>query len=165
MPAIFFLVIFYALFCNQQLPFACFRALCFCHVPARKKGQILPGKLKYSYDANYGPVKRDTNPLKWIEFISAKFFVLNYFGWFGVFPNKFTIFCDYTIVLNSRLSIIFCLCSGDIYLSFGVPLSCSFVTICDYFVMSFLKLWWFFCIPFLYYFNIISSIISYLSSG
>ena len=35
--------------------------------------------------------------------------------------------------INLRSSIIFCLSSGDIYLSLGISLSCSFVTVSELF--------------------------------
>ena len=65
----------------------------------------------------------------------------------------FLIFHDYAIILGARLSIIFSLSSGDIYLSLGISLS---------FWIIFL---WVFYIPLLYYFNFSSSVLSCLSSG
>ena len=59
------------------------------------------------------------------SFISIQFFVLSLIGWFDVLSNKFIIFLIfhyYTITLNIRLSIIFCLYSGDIYLSLNISL-------------------------------------------
>ena len=40
---------------------------------------------------------------------------------------SFLIFHYYTIIIDLRLSAIFCLSSGDIYLSLGISLSFSFV--------------------------------------
>ena len=54
------------------------------------------------------------------------------------------IFHYYTIILITRLSIIFGLSFEDIYLSFGIYLSCSFVTVSEFFCCEFLK---FFVIP------------------
>ena len=66
------------------------------------------------------------------------------------------IFHYYTIIIDLRL---FCFSSGDIYLSLGTPLSFSFVTVLNYFLVNFY-------IPLLYYyFNLSSSIVSCLSSG
>ena len=59
------------------------------------------------------------------SFFSIQFFVLSLIGWFEILPNKFIIFLIfhyYTITLNIRLSIIFCLYSGDIYLSLNISL-------------------------------------------
>ena len=38
---------FLAIYSASQLPVVCVRALRYCHVAARKKDQILPGKLKF----------------------------------------------------------------------------------------------------------------------
>ena len=59
-------------------------------------------------------------------------------------------------MLIPRLSIIFCLSSGDIYLSLGISISFSFVTFSELFCCEFLKLLLFFDIPSLYYFNLSS---------
>ena len=85
--------------------------------------------------------------------------------------------------INYKSSIIFCLSSGDTYLSIGISLSCSFVILsellCCKFVFSFVILSaillpikllvasaFFFYIPLLhYYINFRSSIIFCLSSG
>ena len=51
-------------------------------------------------------------------------------GWFGVLPHL--LFFDIPLLyyyINLRLSIIFCLSSEDIYLSLGIYLSRSFVTV------------------------------------
>ena len=61
----------------------------------------------------------------------------------------------YWIPLNS----FFCISSEDIYLYFGVSLSISVITVSELFC------WEFSDIPSLYYFNLSSSIISWLSSG
>ena len=47
------------------------------------------------------------------------------------------IFCYYTIILNPRLSIILCLSSGDKYLSLGISLLFSFVTVSELFCCEF----------------------------
>ena len=39
----------------------------------------------------------------------------------------------YNIIFNLRLSVIFCLSSGDIYLSLGISLSCLFVFVSELF--------------------------------
>ena len=59
------------------------------------------------------------------------------FSWFRVFCNKFIIFWYYTIIIDLRLLIIFCFSSGDIYLSLGFSLSCSFVTVSELFCCGF----------------------------
>ena len=41
--------------------------------------------------------------------------------------------------INLRSSIIFCLSSGDIYLSLGISLSCSFVTVFGSFCVEFFQ--------------------------
>ena len=100
--------------------------------------------------------------------------------------KKFIIFHYYSITLNVRSLIIFCLCSGDIYLSLGISLSCLFLIVSEYicgklyeiFVISLpIKspvvpaAFWYFIIIF-FYINLSSSIISchfseesYLSLG
>ena len=69
------------------------------------------------------------------SFISTQFFVLNLHGWFGVLSYKLIVFWYSIIILliNRWSSIIFCLPSGDIYLSLGVFLPCSFVTVSELF--------------------------------
>ena len=61
------------------------------------------------------------------------------FSWFCVFCNKFIIFWYYTIIIDLKLLTIFCFSSGDIYLSLGFSLSCSFVTVSELFYLEFLK--------------------------
>ena len=75
----------------------------------------------------------------------------------------FLIFHYYTIIIDIRLSIIFCLSSGDIKISLGISLSLSFLSVSKLFLVNFLKLFFFYT-PLLYYFNLSSSIISCLSS-
>ena len=63
-----------------------------------------------------------------LSFISNQFFVLNLDGWFGVLCNKFAILRYSIIVLlnyyiDLNLSIIYCLSSGYIYLSFCIYVS------------------------------------------
>ena len=73
------------------------------------------------------------------SFILTYFFALNLFGWFGVFFNKIIIF-DISLLHyynNFRSSIVFCIYSGDIYLSLGISLSWLLVTV------SKLFFWWF----------------------
>ena len=100
------------------------------------------------------------------SFISIYFFVLNLNCWFSAFSNKFCyfwIFSHYTIIIKVKLSIIFCLCSEDVYLSLGISLPVLFETISEFFCCDFL---WFFDIALLYYYlNLSSSIISCLVSG
>ena len=69
------------------------------------------------------------------SFISAQIFVLNLVSWFGVQSNKFIIFLFLLLYYytNLRPSIIFCLSYGDICLSLGISLSCSFVTVSELF--------------------------------
>ena len=61
-------------------------------------------------------------PLDW-SFISIQFFVLSSDGWFFVLSSRFIIF-ESLIIFYTKLnsSIICCLFSGDIYLSFGISL-------------------------------------------
>ena len=59
--------------------------------------------------------------------ISAQFLVLNLYGSFVVLSNKFIIFLLFFIIFNLRSSIIFCVCSRDIYLSLIIS-SSSFVS-------------------------------------
>ena len=100
------------------------------------------------------------------SFISIYFFVLNLNCSFSAFSNKFCyfwIFSRYTIIIKVKLSIIFCLCSEDVYLSLGISLPVLFETISEFFCCDF---FWFFDIPLLYYYlNLSSSIISCLVSG
>ena len=66
-------------------------------------------------------------------------------------------------ILITRLSIIFCLSSGDIYLSIGISLSFSFVAFCELF---WCKVFETFVILLYYYIcSSIISIIYFLSSG
>ena len=69
------------------------------------------------------------------SFILTQCFVLNFDVWFGVLPNKFIIFDISWLYyyINLRSSIILCLSSGDIYLSLGISLSCSFVIVSELF--------------------------------
>ena len=71
------------------------------------------------------------------------FFSLKLVGWFGVLSNKFVIFLYSIIILVSQLSIIFCLSSGNIYLSLGICLgiylTSSFVTVCGLFCREFFE--------------------------
>ena len=72
--------------------------------------------------------------LDWL-FISVQFFVLNLDNWFGVLSSKF-IFFDILLsyyYTNLNSSIIFCMFSGDMYLSFGISISLSSVFECIYF--------------------------------
>ena len=59
--------------------------------------------------------------------ISAQFLVLNLDGSFVVLSNKFIIFLLFFIIFNLRSSIIFGVCSRDIYLSLIIS-SSSFVS-------------------------------------
>ena len=70
------------------------------------------------------------------SFISIQLFVLNLFGWFGVFSNKF-ILHYYTLIIDLRLSIILCLSSSDIYLYLDNSLSFLVVTVSDLFCCGF----------------------------
>ena len=71
--------------------------------------------------------------LDW-SFMSIHFFVLNLGGWFDVLYNKFIIF-DIPLLYYTNLnsSIVCCLFSGDICLSFGVSISFSTVFECNSF--------------------------------
>ena len=75
----------------------------------------------------------------------------------------------HTIILLSRLSIIFCLFSGDIYLFLGIFLGIFLAfwlaTVSELFCFEFFEALWFFDIPLIYYLNISLSIISCLSFG
>ena len=73
------------------------------------------------------------------NFLNVQSNVLNSDGWFGLLSNKFTIFYIplWYYYINLRLSIIFCLFSGNIYFYLGVFLSCSFVTTSELFCGKF----------------------------
>ena len=51
----------------------------------------------------------------------------------------FLIFHFYTFISNIRLPVIFCICSGDIYLSLGISLSFSFVIVSELFCSGFVE--------------------------
>ena len=80
------------------------------------------------------------------SFISTQFIVLNLVGWFGVFSDKFFVF-DILLLYywnTLRSSIIFCVCSGDIYIYifFRYFFSCStcsilFLTVTELFCGEF----------------------------
>ena len=64
------------------------------------------------------------------SFISSQFLALPLDGWFGVLFKKLII--DVPLLyyfINIRSSIIFCFSVEDIYLSWGISLSCSFVSV------------------------------------
>ena len=91
------------------------------------------------------------------SFISNQFFVLNldWLIWCTVSQiSYFLMFHYHTTRLIPRLSITFCLFSGDIYLSISI------VTVMSFFFFFF----WFFDISLLYYFKLSSFIIYCLSS-
>ena len=68
------------------------------------------------------------------SFISSQFLALPLDGWFGVLFKKLII--DVPLLyyfINIRSSIIFCFSLEDIYLSWGISLSCSFVSVSELF--------------------------------
>ena len=78
------------------------------------------------------------------SFISTKFFVLNLDGWYFYCLTNL-LFFDIPLLyfyINPRSTIIFCLSSGDIYLSLDISLLCSFVTVSELFCREF---FWDFC--------------------
>ena len=81
-----------------------------------------------------------------IHFLSAIIyfkpsFALDWNGWFGVLSNILLLFGIPFLYyyINNRSSIIFCLFSRDIYLSLGISLSWSFVTVSELFCYNFFE--------------------------
>ena len=69
------------------------------------------------------------------SFVSTQFFILNLMIHLVYYLTNVLVF-DISLLyyyINLRSSIIFCLFSGDLYISLGIYLSCSFATVSELF--------------------------------